>query len=579
MITDASDQGGMEPPPSIFYPEAHKNQSGEKWAREGIELWHEGHFADAEIVFREGLLACRFDHELWTITGALYGQMGDHNSALNSHREALVCLKKTGDLFKPKSAISWHGLGATFGNMGERALCLKYELRAMEADPTYAPARDGLAMAYQKCFQMKDAIRTYQDLLLEHPSNEGAISHLCLASIYMPETTPESLYVTHRYYGEIAERLTENKIVRDKTPDRKLRVGFFSSDYKAHSVAYFMEPLIRDLDRDRFEVFLYYFGERHDEYTARFKTYGKWHEYRAHMSCIPKILGDELDIAFDLGGHTGHQLTLFASRIAPVQIVYMGYPSTTGLTRMDYRFTDSLADPEGEADKWHTEKLVRMNPNSWCYRPPDLATEPKEPPCINNGYITFGSFNNFSKMSDGWLLLWRRILDSVPDSRLVLKAFGMADGDINPMVVYRLKQLGFPMERVKLHGAVTKHNVHFDMYGEMDIALDPHPFNGAATTCEALYMGVPVITMAGDRHAARVGVALLDAIGRREWIAKDEDDYVRIAVLLASRPTNLERMRASQRRSFQGSILMDYPGQAKRFGNCIRQCWQEYCAK
>lgn len=554
-------------------PKEPKNQSGEPWARRGMELWRGGKFDEAAVEFREGLTACPFDHELWTITGALYGQMGDHQRALNCHKRALE--------LKPMAAISLHGLGATLGNMGFRSLALKYELKALEADPEFAPARDGVAMAYQKCFQMPEAMKEYQDLLMKHPDNEGAISHLCLAAIYMPETTPESLYITHRYYGEVAERGKAEPVFEVvKDPEKKIRVGFFSADFKAHSVAYFMEPLIRDLDRERFEVYLYYFGERDDEYTRRFKGMAdKWTELRAHSAVLPGIRGDKLDVAFDLGGHTGHQLILFAHRVAPVQIVYMGYPSTTGLTRMDYRFTDSLADPVGEADKWHTEKLVRMDPNSWCYRPHDEAPEVRPPPCLKNGYITYGSFNNFSKMSDGWLKVWLRILEEVPDSRLVLKSFGMADDDINPMVKARLKDLGFPLERVKLHGAVMGQAAHLNMYGEMDIALDPHPFNGAATTCEALYMGVPVVTMAGDRHASRVGVALMDAIARKERVAANEEEYVRIAVSLASRPANLERMRASQRATFRASILMDYPGQARRFGDKIRECWKEYCAK
>lgn len=572
-MINSDDVGGMAQPSSIFNVPEPKNQSGEPWAREGIELWRGAKFEEAAKKFREGLTACPYDHELWTITGALYGQMGDHQRALNCHKRALE--------IKPSAAISLHGLGATFGNMGFRSLALKYELKALEADPDFAPARDGVAMAYQKCFQMPEAIKQYQDLLLKHPNNEGAISHLCLAAIYMPETTPESLYITHRYYGEVAEAGKPEPVFDlVKGPNKKIRVGFFSADFKAHSVAYFMEPLIRDLDRDKFEVYLYYFGERFDEYTARFESYAqKWTVLRAHSALLPSIREDKLDVAFDLGGHTGHQLILFAHRIAPVQIVYMGYPSTTGLTRMDYRFTDSLADPVGEADKWHTEKLVRMDPNSWCYRPHDDAPEVSPPPCIKNGYITFGSFNNFSKMSDHWLKLWLRILNEVPDSRLVLKAFGMADDDINSMVTARLKDLGFPMDRVKMHGAVMGQAAHLNMYGLMDIALDPSPFNGAATTCEALYMGVPVVTMAGDRHAARVGVALMDAIARNEWVGQDEDDYVRIAKWLASHPANLERMRQNQRHLFQSSILMDYSGQAKRFGDKIRECWREYCAK
>ena len=559
--------------PQEVYRATRNDTNGKRWVQVGVEHWTQGMLEEARKVFRAGLDRWPDDENIWVLLGGLYGQMGDHNKSLNCSMEAVR--------LKPDSALCLHAVAAAFHNLGIASKSLEYELKAVAADPEFPPSRDGLALAYQKCFQMPDALNEYQQLLLKHPNNEDAISHLCLASIYMPQSTPEKLYITHRYYGEVAEKAAgeHSLFANSKCPDKKLRVGFFSTDFKKHSVCYFMEALMRDLDREKFEVYLYYFGTKVDEVTERCKAFAdKWTMMRPLKVYIPDIRKDELDVAFDLSGHTSHHLLFFAARIAPVQIVYMGYPSTTGLTRMDYRFTDEWADPTGDADKWHTEKLVRLPGSSWTYLPYPSIPDVDPSPFFHTGHITFGSFNNFQKMHDDQLLAWRKILDAVPGSKIIFKCFGLNDPDNNPKVMARLERLGFA-GRATTYGAAATTERHLGMYGLVDIGLDPEPFNGATTTCEALLMGVPVLTLEGKRHAARVGVALLSAIGHPELIAKDEQDFHDKAVKLANSPETLKQLRSTLRDDLKRSPIMDYPGQALRFGNAIRGCWKEYCLK
>lgn len=572
-----NDEGGMEPQSMLvskeIYKAARNDVNGKKYADVAIAHWQEGRLHKATEVLRGALEKWRDDENLWMLLGAIYGELMDYNKSLNCNLEAVR--------LAPKSAVCLHGLACVFANTGQHAKFLEHELKAHEADPTFAPAVDGLAMAYQKTFQMPDAMAQYRDLLMRQPDNEEAISHLCLASIYMPETTPENLYITHRYYGEVAEKNAGEPPIWEKETDagKKLRVGFFGTDFKKHSVAYFMEPLIRDLDKSKYEVYIYYFGSKTDEVTERYKTYAdKFVQTVPHAKYAAGIRADELDVAFDLGGHTGHHLRLFAARIAPVQIVYMGYPSTTGLTRMDYRFTDLWADPIGEADKWHTEKLVRLEGTSWTYLPYPEVPPVVEAPFKKNGYVTFGSFNNFQKMSDGQLVTWRHLLDAVPGSKIIFKSFALGDDAVNSRVIRRLDAAGYG-DRATLLEAVETTPQHLACYGMIDIALDPAPFNGATTTCEALMMGVPVVTLEGDRHAARVGVAILSAIGRKEWIAKGDKEFINVAAGLAESGEYLNTIRPVLRRQFMESPIMDYQGQARKFEAAIRQCWAEFCKK
>ncbi|MCX6951156.1 MAG: hypothetical protein NTV51_03080, partial [Verrucomicrobia bacterium] len=250
-----------------------------------------------------------------------------------------------------------------------------------------------------------------------------------------------------------------------------------------------------------------------------------------------------------------------------------------GLPAMDYRFTDAVADPVGEADAFATEKLVRFAPTAWSYAPLAGAPEPAPPPCLARGHVTFGCFNNLAKLTDRVLVLWGRVLQAVPGARLRLKGRGLGEPAMRARYFERFGRLGLPTDRVDLLERTAGTEAHLAMYQDVDIALDTFPYHGTTTTCEALWMGVPVVSLVGDRHMSRVGASLLTAVGRAEWLAQNADDYVRIATGLAGDPARLAAERSGLRAALAASPLLDHAGQAARFGAALRQCWAAWCAR
>jgi predicted O-linked N-acetylglucosamine transferase (SPINDLY family) len=291
------------------------------------------------------------------------------------------------------------------------------------------------------------------------------------------------------------------------------------------------------------------------------------------------IRHDAPDILIDLAGHTGitNRLPLFAKRLAPVQITYLGYPNTTGLAAMDYRFTDALADPEGDADRFATEKLVRYAPTAWTYQPPCDAPESKPRGSDATAPVIFGCFNTQSKITDPMLRVWARILEAVPGSRLLLKGANLQNPDTQARYRERFQRLGLAAERVEFRGRTPDTAAHLALYHQVDVALDTFPYHGTTTTCEALWMGVPVVSLAGDRHMSRVGVSLLQAAGHPEWVARTTDHYVEIAVQLAQDAQGRATLRTELRDDLRRGPLLDHAGQAARFSAALRECWAAWC--
>jgi len=266
---------------------------------------------------------------------------------------------------------------------------------------------------------------------------------------------------------------------------------------------------------------------------------------------------------------------LYARRVAPVQISYLGYPNTTGLTAMDYRLTDALADPVGRTEALYTEQLVRYSPCAWTYMPPVDAPMPAPPPCASGALVTFGSFNNPAKLSGQTLRLWARILHAVPGSRLLLKGHGFDGATMRERMAARFTAAGVDASRVEMIDRTRSAQAHLELYARVDVALDPYPYHGTTTTCEALWMGRPVVTLAGGEHRSRVGVSLLTVCGHPEWVAASEDDYVGIAVDLAMDPARLFAIGQGLRDSIMAGALLDHAGQAMRFWEAVAGCSYE----
>ena len=291
-----------------------------------------------------------------------------------------------------------------------------------------------------------------------------------------------------------------------------------------------------------------------------------------------RIRADGIDILVDLAGHTGeNRLGVFARKPAPVQVTWMGYPNTTGLDAIDYRLVDSVTDPIGQADVWASETLVRLAGGFLCYAGPATALQPTLPPSLATGTLTFGSFNNPAKLSDKTLDAWATLLKRMPQSRLMLKGISFADASTRGLFLSRLDDREIAAERVELVAWQPSEAVHLAQYGHVDIALDPFPYNGTTTTCEALWMGVPVVTLRGDRHGGRVGASLLSQIDLTDLIANSVEEYVEIALALASNPGRLEELRRSLRPRMAASPLCDGPAFARKMEAAFRTMWQHWC--
>ncbi|MEM9627542.1 MAG: hypothetical protein AAGA21_14990, partial [Pseudomonadota bacterium] len=401
---------------------------------------------------------------------------------------------------------------------------------------------------------------------------------------YDPDISNEALQEVHRTIGRrFANALTpldQHSLALPHDPERRLRIGFVSPDFRSHSVAYFARSYFGAFDRDRFDVVAYASVAKPDLVSEDLRSLVT--EWRNVFDLNDQMLAelirqDRIDILIDLAGFTrDNRLLVFTARPAPIQMTYIGYPNTTGLPAIDYRITDWITDPEGVDDDY-SETLIRMPGCFLNYAIPAHAPPVEPGPCEKRGYITFGSFNNFAKINPKLLALWADVLHAVPDSRILFKSTSSGDPTAQEVIRGELECLGIDPVRVLFNGFEPTPQNHLAVYNEIDIALDTFPYHGTTTTCEALWMGVPVVTLRGDRHASRVGASLLTAIGFPAGIAENAEDYVTTARLLAENPGLLKTARRTLRDTVVGSSLCDGRSHAAMLEQAFRAVWQIWC--
>ena len=377
----------------------------------------------------------------------------------------------------------------------------------------------------------------------------------------------------HAVYGR-SLRHTDVVVAPVRPPDAPLRVGYLSSDFRDHAVAAFVEPVLRAHDRSRVQVFGFADVLRPDTVTERLGTLCEELHQVAHLDdddLAEVIEGCALDVLVELNGHTGLRLRMLARRLAPVQLSYIGYPHDTGVTSIDGHICDVFTEPEERV------RQVRLASCFTCYQPSDVAPEVGVLPAVECGYVTFGSFNNQAKLTPRVLETWAQIVQQVSGARLLLKNPSLEDEGVRELTFGRLENAGLARERVELVGLLKEEAEHLGLYGRVDIALDPFPYNGTTTTCEALWMGVPVVTLAGDSHAARVGVSFLsqlvgddDPLGMRALIQQDVAGYVAAAVGLAKDRPRLSLMRKGLRDRMRSSPLCDAQSHARALESAYR---------
>jgi len=455
---------------------------------------------------------------------------------------------------------------------------------ALSLSPTWIPAYAALADACMAMGAVGEAVTHLRRALRLEPSPK-IHSNFLYALNFLPGSSRAEIAEEHRAFGRAHSppvfRLAGHENPPD--PERRLRVGYLSADLRNHSVAYFLAPLLEAHDRNAVEVFGVASVKRPDAMTARLKSFcDGWIDIagRSDDEAALAIRDAGIDILVELGGHTGEsRLLVAARRPAPLQFAWLGYPNTAGLDALQSRFTDAFADPEGESDRHHVESLVRLPGGFLCYEPPEGVPDLAPPPCLARGSVTFGSFNTLAKISSKTIELWARVLQKVPGSRLFLKSAPLADPGVRAHVAEQFAAQGIEESRLLLEGRTRGQLGHLERYADVDIALDPFPYNGTTTTCEALVMGVPVVCMEGDRHASRVTASILRRVGLDAFVATKQKQYVSIAADLAKSPARLEKLRAEQRDKLEASPLFDRKNFARSVEVAYRQAWAEWCRR
>jgi len=463
-----------------------------------------------------------------------------------------------------------------------RAIAL-YE-RVLELKPDFAEVLSNLGNIYKNLGRAEESLVHYRRAAKIKPSFLPAVDNLLFAAHYVPSPDPEKLFADHVAGGRIIAGGGAVPAPPDgnRDPDRVLRIGYLSPDFRTHPVAFFIEPVLAAHDRNKFAVAAYSNTNSPDDTTARIKAaVDLWRDVRplSDAALADRIGADKIDILVELSGHTANnRLTVMARRPAPVQVTYLGYPDTTGIAAIGYRLTDRWADPPGAADALATEELVRLPHGFLCYRPPADLPDIGPLPALEAGHVTFASFNNLAKTHGGVIETWAEILHAVPGSRLALKSRTFHDDAVRAYFHDAFAGHGIDRGRVDLLGVTKSIAEHLAQYNGVDIALDTFPYNGATTTCEALVMGVPVITFAGPTHAGRVGASLLSSYGLDDLIAAGRDDYVARAIELAGDTARLAGLRGDLRDRVRGAASSDPAQFTGALEAAYRDMWKTFCA-
>ncbi|HVT83176.1 MAG TPA: tetratricopeptide repeat protein [Phycisphaerae bacterium] len=473
---------------------------------------------------------------------------------------------------EPNNADFWNDLTAVYSALGKWDEAAESCQRVVTLVPQFADGFYNYGLCLFQLGLIDEAMACYKRAVALRPSFAEAHSIYLYTLNFHPHYTGDYILDMHKHWN-----LTQAQMLapvarparRERAAGRKLRVGYVSSHFRAHPVGRFFEPLLREHDRSQFEIFLYADMAHGDPLTARLQGLGDaWRVIfgQNDAQVAEQVRQDGIDILVDLNLHSeGNRLMMFARKPAAVQACHLAYCGTTGLGTMDYRLSDPVLDPAG-VEGPYTEKTVRVPGCYWCYQPPAEAAAVIPMP---RNDVVFGCLNHFAKVSPQALEAWARILGRVPGSRLLMLA---PEGRARKRVTSVLGQRGVAAERIEFVSQMPAAS-YYSTHWRIDVALDPFPFTGRTTTCDALWMGVPVVTLRGNRAVGRSGASILTALGLGEWIAGNVDEYVEIAVKLAGDKAGRQRAGVGMRERMQNSPLMDAKGYAREVEEAYRKMW------
>lgn len=544
----------------------------------GLKLLRSNDLKQAKSVFKKVLTGNPRHADTLNYLGSIEASFGNIDQATRFFERAIA--------LKPRNYNYYNNFGYALELNKRYAEAIEILKRSIELNPGYSRAYLNLGNAYKGIDDISMAYKCYQKSLQIQPDLFLACSNLLYLSNTLPYYTNKEIYKLHTENIAIFKENNSRFIAPHKNspdPQRKLRIGYMSSDFREHSCSYFIEPILNNHDPEKFELYAYYNYTAIDNTTERIQKYfDVWRVTANHSDkeIAEAIRADNIDILIDLSGYTAHSPVLVLThRPAPVQISWMGYPNTTGITDAGYRITDSYSDPVDSAGEFYTETLLRMPDCFLVYKPPTDAPNVAEIPFKKNGFITFGSFNNNVKINEKVISLWSKILKSIPDSKLLLKSAGFDNNEVRKKLFKQFETQNIREDRIILSGKMESTRDHLMLYNKVDIGLDTFPYNGTTTTYEALWMGVPVITLKGDCHRARVGTSILCNVKLSEWVAENEDEYIAIAKKMASETALLDTLRKRMRMQMKESPLMNTAGFTQQLERKLGEIWATWCRK
>lgn len=559
---------------AVSYREAITLQAANPsaWSNLGTLYRDVGEFADAEACYRQALSFAPSNADAWNNLGTVLAATGDTDGAFAAYAES--------QRLAPGFALAHYNEGSLLQQLGDCEDAGSAFERALARDPNLAEAHLNLGNLRKEQGRLAEAVVCYSRAVAARPDYANAHSNLLFTTAFMDDMTQREIFDLHCGWARLQAGTVPAPEPHPNTaePSRRLRVAYVSPDFRNHACAFFLEPLLREHDRRVVEVHAFAHVHRPDDVTARLRALvDQWHDTvgLSDEELAAAIRGADIDVLVDLAGHTANnRLLALARKPAPVQMTWLGYPATTGLPAFDWRITDAVTEPPGQSEAFYTEKLLRMPNSLWCYQPAADTGEMSPLPAANGRGITFGSFNGYAKVGPRVVALWAEVLKAVPDARLLMITVpaGSAQADLRE----RFEALGVDPARLVLRGKLPRGD-YLAAFAEADIALDPFPCNGGTTTCDALWMGLPVVALTGHSFLSRASLSVLTAAGCQEFAAVDEADYVARCVELASDLPRLAALRAGLRARLRASPLLDAVGFARDMEAALRKAWHTWC--
>jgi len=549
-----------------IYPSAHNNI--------GTVLKNLGRLAEAVDHFEKALRQKPDYGEAMSNMGNALVEMGRIDEADKALENALALL--------PDYAIAHNNIGTVRQRQGRYGDAEAHLRRAIEINPMFADPYSNLGEVLKETGQAAGAIPCYRRALELDADRPGVHSNLVYALNNLDGLDQTVLLNEHKAWAARHANAAWTAHENDPDPDRRLRVGYVSADFRRHACMNFFETLLSGHDRDQVEIYGYANLSVADALTEWLQGEAdQWRFVRSHTdgALADLVRADGIDILVDLSGHTmGNRLAVFGRKPAPVQVTWLGYPATTGVDAIDYRITDAWADPPGMTEAYHSEELMRLEHGFLGFRPPPDAPDIAPPPSQKNGYVTFGSANNLAKITPAVLDLWAELLKKVPGSRLLMKAKAMGDATVQARYRQAFGDRGVDADRLELLGWIAEGS-HLSIYDRIDVALDPFPYNGTTTVCETMWMGVPTVALAGQWHAARVTLSLNTRLGHGDLVAANPAEYVDIAAGLAADGDRLKALRNSMRDAMSAAGMTDPRRFAGDMEKAYRDMWRRWCKR